>query len=233
MRFSRMAWAGFMLVAGCSQQQAPQPQAEQQPAAETLKLETDQQRASYALGMNIANDLKRKGLQLDAKALAQGLLDAAMGALNALQERMMKEDAEKSRTIAEKNKKEGEEFLAQNKGKEGVVTLPSGLQYKILKEGTGKTPEATSTVVTNYRGTLIDGTEFDSSYSRGQPATFAVNAVIRGWTEALLMMKEGSKWQLFVPAELGYGEHPRPGGKIGPDAVLIFEVELLEVKGKS
>jgi FKBP-type peptidyl-prolyl cis-trans isomerase FklB len=131
--------------------------------------------------------------------------------------------------MGEKNKKEGEAFLAANKKKEGVITLPSGFQYKAIKEGTGKTPKATDTVTVNYRGTLIDGTEFDSSYKRGQPATFRVNGVIAGWTEALQLMKEGSKWELFIPANLAYGERGA-GAAIGPNAVLIFEVELISVK---
>ncbi|PYY03418.1 MAG: hypothetical protein DMG64_08020 [Acidobacteria bacterium] len=122
-------------------------------------------------------------------------------------------------------------FLAANKSKEGVVTLPSGLQYKVLKEGTGPKPSATDSVACNYRGTLINGTEFDSSYKRGQPATFAVNGVIKGWTEALQLMPVGSKWQLFIPADLAYGERGA-GADIGPNSTLIFEVELLSIQAK-
>jgi FKBP-type peptidyl-prolyl cis-trans isomerase len=124
----------------------------------------------------------------------------------------------------------GEKFLKENAAKEGVKTLPSGLQYKVLKEGTGKTPKATDTVVTHYRGTLINGTEFDSSYKRNEPAEFPVNRVIKGWTEALQLMKEGEKWMLFVPSNLAYGPSGTPGGPIGPNETLIFEVELLKVK---
>jgi FKBP-type peptidyl-prolyl cis-trans isomerase FklB len=131
--------------------------------------------------------------------------------------------------VAEKNKKDGEAFLAANAGKEGVVKLPSGLQYKILTPGTGPKPSATDSVVCNYRGTLIDGTEFDSSYKRGQPATFGVGRVIKGWTEALQLMPVGSKWQLFVPAQLAYGDRGA-GADIGPNATLIFEVELLSIE---
>jgi len=149
--------------------------------------------------------------------------------LSALQKELMEKQAEKTKLMGEKNKKEGEAFLAENKKKEGVVTLPSGLQYKVIKEGTGKQPSADATVETNYRGTLIDGTEFDSSYKRGQAATFPVNGVIAGWTEALQLMKEGAKWQLFVPANLAYGERGA-GNVIGPNATLIFEVELISVK---
>ena len=131
----------------------------------------------------------------------------------------------------EANKKEGDVFLAANKTKEGVVTLPSGLQYKILKAGTGAKPTASDTVICNYKGTLIDGKEFDSSYKRGQPATFPVGQVIKGWTEALQIMPVGSKWELFIPSELAYG--PRgPSPDIGPNATLIFEVELLSIQGK-
>ena len=128
-----------------------------------------------------------------------------------------------------KNLKEGEAFLDENKKKEGVTTLPSGLQYKVLKSGAGKTPKATDKVTTHYRGTLIDGTVFDSSYDRGEPTTFPVGGVIRGWTEALQLMKEGDKWQLYVPAQLGYGERGA-GGKIGPNTTLLFEIELLKVE---
>jgi FKBP-type peptidyl-prolyl cis-trans isomerase len=130
------------------------------------------------------------------------------------------------------NKKAGDDFLAQNKTKEGVVALPDGLQYKILKEGNGPKPAATDSVVCNYRGSLIDGTEFDSSYKRGQPATFPVNGVIKGWTEAVQLMPVGSKWQLFVPADLAYGNRGA-GPDIGPNATLIFEVELLSIQNKA
>jgi FKBP-type peptidyl-prolyl cis-trans isomerase FklB len=131
----------------------------------------------------------------------------------------------------ETNRKQGEAFLAANKSKEGVVTLPSGLQYKVLKQGTGPKPVPSDSVVCNYRGTLIDGTEFDSSYKRGEPATFPVDHVIKGWTEALQLMPAGSKWQLFIPPELAYGEKGA-GADIGPNATLIFEVELISVLGK-
>jgi FKBP-type peptidyl-prolyl cis-trans isomerase FklB len=135
---------------------------------------------------------------------------------------------ESSAAVAEKNKKEGEDFLAVNKKKEGVIALPSGLQYRVLKEGKGKSPKATDNVTVHYRGTLIDGTEFDSSYKRGQPATFPLNRVIRGWTEALQLMKEGAKWELVIPSNLAYGERGA-GAIIGSNALLIFEVELLAV----
>jgi FKBP-type peptidyl-prolyl cis-trans isomerase FklB len=131
--------------------------------------------------------------------------------------------------FAERNKKDSEVFFAANRAKEGVIVLPSGLQYRVLKEGDGKRPSLQDKVVCHYRGTLIDGTEFDSSYSRQQPAIFAVSRVIKGWTEALQLMPVGSKWQLFVPPNLAYGE--RGSGRIGPDATLLFEVELLSIQG--
>jgi FKBP-type peptidyl-prolyl cis-trans isomerase FklB len=142
-----------------------------------------------------------------------------------------KEMMAKQQAMADKNKKEGEAFLAENKKKEGVKTLPSGVQYKVIKAGTGKKPKLTDTVTVHYRGTLIDGTEFDSSYKRGQPASFQVSGVIPGWTEALQLMGEGAKWQLFVPSNLAYGERGT-GGPIGPNATLIFEVELISVQEK-
>ena len=148
-----------------------------------------------------------------------------------VQNDLRKKQQEKMQVMGEANKKEGEAFLATNKAKQGVVTLPSGLQYKILKEGTGPKPTATDSVVCNYRGTLINGTEFDSSYKRGQPATFPVVGVIKGWTEALQLMPVGSKWQLVIPSSLAYGERGA-GGDIGPNATLIFEVELMSIQEK-
>jgi FKBP-type peptidyl-prolyl cis-trans isomerase len=149
--------------------------------------------------------------------------------LMAFQKDRMAKMTAKHKTEADKNLKDGETFLAENKKKEGVTTLPSGLQYKVVKSGTGKTPKATDKVTTHYRGTLIDGTVFDSSYERKEPTSFPVNGVIKGWTEALQLMKEGDNWQLFVPAQLGYGERGA-GGKIGANATLIFEIELLKVE---
>jgi FKBP-type peptidyl-prolyl cis-trans isomerase FklB len=144
---------------------------------------------------------------------------------------MMKKKEAEAQQAAQANKLAGQQFLAANKTKEGVVTLPSGLQYKILKEGTGPKPTATDTVVCNYRGTLINGTEFDSSYKGGKPATFPVNQVIKGWTEALQLMPVGSKWQVFVPSDLAYGERG-PGAEIGPNSTLIFEIDLLSIQEK-
>jgi FKBP-type peptidyl-prolyl cis-trans isomerase FklB len=149
--------------------------------------------------------------------------------LTSLQQRLMAARQQELKEKGAKNLEEGKKFLVENQKKEGIKTLPSGLQYKVLTEGSGKTPKAEDTVTVNYKGTLIDGTEFDSSYKRGQPATFQVKGVIKGWTEALQLMKEGSKWQLFIPPELGYGERGA-GSTILPNSTLIFEVELLTVK---
>ncbi len=210
-------------------------------AEEKKALQTTKEKQSYSLGADIGSKLKAQPIEIDPDVFVQGLKDAftkgkmlmteqeIKESLSGLQKELREKQAVLIKELAEKNKKEGEAFLAANKTKEGVKTLPSGLQYKVIKAGTGKTPKADDTVVTNYRGTLIDGTEFDSSYKRGQPATFKVNAVIHGWTEALQLMKEGSKWELFIPANLAYGERGA-GNLIGPDATLIFEVELISVK---
>lgn len=218
----------------------------QSPASKSqspLVLTTDKDKTSYALGLSIGKGLHRDSVEVDPKIFLRGLEDAMAGgktlltddeaqaAMTALQNDLRKAQGERMQQAAEKNKAAGEAFLAANKTKEGVVTLPSGLQYKILQEGTGPKPTASDSVVCNYRGTLIDGTEFDSSYKRGQPATFPVGQVIKAWTEALQLMPVGSKWQLFIPSELGYGARGA-GADIGPNATLIFEVELLSIKGK-
>jgi len=209
-------------------------------AEETAVLKDQKEKASYVLGMDVGNTLKRQGLEVDMDTFAKGISDAVQGkksllseeetkaTVAALRQEMMTKQAEERKKAGEKNKKEGEAFLEANAKKEGVKVLPSGLQYKVITEGTGKTPKATDTVTVNYKGTLIDGTEFDSSYKRGQPASFPVNGVIAGWTEALQLMKEGSKWQLFIPSKLAYGENGA-GPLIGPNAVLVFEVELMSV----
>jgi FKBP-type peptidyl-prolyl cis-trans isomerase len=212
-------------------------------AKEITELKTQKEKTSYAIGMNMAASMKTNAIDVDVDALVKGIRDSLAGGktlmtdeqaretITALQKDLQTKMHEKAKVQAEKNKKEGEEFLAKNKEKEGVKTLPDGLQYKVITEGKGKSPLATDTVTVNYRGTLIDGTEFDSSYKRGQPATFPVNGVIKGWTEALQLMKEGSKWQLFIPSSLAYGERGA-GGLIGPNATLIFEVELIKVGAK-
>jgi FKBP-type peptidyl-prolyl cis-trans isomerase FklB len=209
-----------------------------------LALTTAKQKASYAIGMNIGKTMKKDGVDIDTTILARGMRDAIAGnkslltdeeakaALTELQTSMQKQQEAKAKAASLLNKKEGDAFLAANKTKEGIVTLPSGLQYKIIKEGTGPKPTATDTVVCNYKGTLIDNTEFDSSYKRGQPASFPVGQVIKGWTEALQLMPVGSQWELFVPPDLAYGERGTPGGPIGPDSTLIFQVELLSIKPK-
>jgi FKBP-type peptidyl-prolyl cis-trans isomerase len=159
--------------------------------------------------------------------------EEAKAVLNEVQAEVSKQMQEKAQQVAAANKTEGEAFLAANKEKEGVVTLPSGLQYKIVNAGTGPKPAASDSVSCNYRGTLVNGTEFDSSYKRGQPATFEVDRVIKGWTEALQLMPVGSKWQLFIPSNLAYGETGQPRGGIEPNATLIFDVELLSIVDKN
>jgi FKBP-type peptidyl-prolyl cis-trans isomerase FklB len=210
-------------------------------AEETTLLKTERDKISYGIGMDIGENMKRQSIDIDPDILAQGIKDVFAGGKLLLTEEefrntmenfrkdMMAKQKMQMQEISDKNKKEGEEFLAENKNKEGVITLPSGLQYKVIKEGDGNLPKATDTVTVHYRGTLIDGTEFDSSYGRGEPATFPVNGVIPGWTEALQLMKAGSKWQLFIPSNLAYGERGA-GGRIGPNSTLVFDVELLSIK---
>jgi FKBP-type peptidyl-prolyl cis-trans isomerase FklB len=192
--------------------------------------------------MNVGKNLQRQSIDIDPAILMKGMQDTLAGKtllteaeaqaiLMQLQADMRKKQEEKMQQAGEGNQKEGEAFLAANKAKPGVMALPSGLQYKILKEGTGPKPTTTDTVACNYRGTLVNGTEFDSSYKGGQPVTFPVNGVIKGWTEALQLMPVGSKWQLFIPPDLAYGARGA-GADIGPNATLIFEVELLSIQPK-
>jgi FKBP-type peptidyl-prolyl cis-trans isomerase FklB len=210
-----------------------------------LILKTQKDKASYAIGLNIGKSMHKDSVDVDPAILLRGLKDGLAGSkplltddearasMVALQTDLRKKQEEKMLVQGEANKKIGEAFLAENKTKDGVVTLPSGLQYKILTEGTGPKPAATDTVICNYRGTLLDNTEFDSSYKRGQPATFPVGGVIKGWTEALQLMPVGSKWQLFIPSELAYGARGGAGGGIGPNATLVFEVELMSIQPKA
>jgi FKBP-type peptidyl-prolyl cis-trans isomerase FklB len=207
-------------------------------------LSTQKDKTSYALGMNLAENLKSQSVEIDPNLLLKGMKDALAGGktlltvdeehatLMELQNGLRKAQMEKMAHAGEKNKKEGETFLAANKSKPGVVTLPSGLQYRILHAGTGPKPSVSDSVSCNYKGTLIDGTEFDSSYKRGEPTTFPVSGVIKGWTEALQLMPVGSKWQLFVPASLAYGDRAA-SNLIGPGATLIFEVELVSIQDKN
>jgi len=189
--------------------------------------------------MDIGSNLRKQSIDIDQNILAKGIQDALGGAKSLLTDQEIQETMVALRTemmakqeeVAKKNKVDGEAFLAENKKKEGIKTLPSGLQYKVIKAGTGKKPKLDDTVTANYRGTLIDGTEFDSSYKRGQPVSFRVSGVIPGWTEALQLMGEGAKWQIFVPPNLGYGERGA-GGVIGPNAALIFEIELVSIQEK-
>jgi FKBP-type peptidyl-prolyl cis-trans isomerase FklB len=222
---------------------AAKPPAKPSAAAGQGVLKDQKAKTSYALGMNIGHTIKGQSVDLDQAAFIQGIKDVIAGgktlmsddemaaALTVLQTEMNAKAAEKAKQLGEANKVEGTAFLAANKTKPGVVTLPSGLQYKIITAGTGPKPTPADTVVCNYRGTLINGKEFDSSYKRGQPASFPVGRVIKGWTEALQLMPVGSKWQLFIPPDLAYADHGA-GPDIGPNATLIFEVELISIQGK-
>jgi FKBP-type peptidyl-prolyl cis-trans isomerase len=196
---------------------------------------------SYAIGFDFGRNLKQQDVDLNADIVAQAIKDAKdtsihmmtdeqiRGVMMSFQTQMQAKQTEKNKALGEKNQAEGEKFLAENKTKPGVVTTPSGLQYKVITMGTGPKPKDNQVVVLNYRGTLINGTEFDNSYKTGQPAMFPVKGIIPGFTEALQLMPVGSKWQLFIPSKLAYGEKPM-GGQIGPNATLVFEVELLDAR---
>jgi len=211
----------------------------QEPAA--LKTQTD--KVSYGIGVGAARNLKRQGIEVDVDVLVKGLRDELSGAkllmteddlratMTAFQAEMKQKQEQATKTAAENNKKKGDAFLAEYKTKEGVVTLPSGLEYKVLKAGEGKMPTEADTVECQFRATLLDGTDFDSSYRAGKPVTFEVKAAIPGWREALKLMPVGSKWQLVVPPQLAYGE--RGAGAIGPNSTLVFEVELIAIHDKS
>jgi FKBP-type peptidyl-prolyl cis-trans isomerase FklB len=215
---------------------ATQAMAEEAPA-----LSTQKDKVSYGIGISIGKSFLKDGIEVNLDILMKGLKDALAGAkllmtdeelqttMTTFSKEMQQKQALARAKQTEENKKAGEAYLAENKKKAGVITLPSGLQYKVLTAGTGKKPTKNDTVECNYRGTLINGTEFDSSYKRGEPATFNVSGVIAGWTEALQLMPAGSKWQLFIPASLAYGEQGA-GSVIGPNSTLIFEVELLSIK---
>jgi len=210
-------------------------------AADSAAMGTQKKKVSYGIGVDLARNFTRMGVEFDVDTLAEGMKDALSGrkllmtdeelrtTLTAYQTELKEKQMQAMNTMAAENKKTGDAFLAENKTKEGVVVLPSGLQYKVLKAGDGRKPTATDSVECHYRGTLINGTEFDSSYKTGQPATFKVSGLIPGWTEALKLMPAGSKWQLFVPPELAYGARGA-GRDIGPNTTLIFDLELIAVK---
>lgn len=233
----RTAWAQGGTAGTAQKPAAKKPGATTgaaKPAALVLKDEKD--KLSYALGLSMGTNSKENLIDVNPAVVLQGLKDGLSGkkplmTADEMQATLTKMQADVKVKRAAANLKEGSEFLAANKTKPGVVALPSGLQYKIITEGTGPKPTAEDTVVCNYRGTLIDGKEFDSSYKRGEPASFPVGRVIKGWTEALQLMPVGSKWQLFIPAELAYRDRGA-GPDIGPNATLIFEVELISIKGK-
>jgi FKBP-type peptidyl-prolyl cis-trans isomerase FklB len=229
MKFGWIAVLAVVLVAGPAY------------AGDQVTLKTQKDKVSYIIGINIGSSMKRQSVEVNPDLLLKGLKDGLSGTkpllapdemrktMTVFNEEMKKKHDAELKKLGAKNKEEGEKFLAQNKKKEGIVTLPSGLQYKIITKGKGKSPTINDIVTVNYRGTLIDGKEFDSSYKRGKPATFPVKGVIKGWTEALQLMKPGAKWELFIPPDLGYGARGA-GSIIPPDSTLIFEVELLSVK---
>jgi FKBP-type peptidyl-prolyl cis-trans isomerase FklB len=251
--------AGIVLLGSASAQQTPATNTQTTPSAKPsttthksataaakpkpLALVTDKDKQSYSIGVNVGKSLHRDSIDVDPKIVLQGLEDAlADGKLlltdeqmktvmTALQTQVRQKLEEKRQAQAETDQKDGAAFMAANATKEGVVTLPSGLQYKIMVAGTGPKPTATDSVICQYRGTLLDNTEFDNSYKRGQPVTINVGGVIKGWSEALQLMPVGSKWQLFIPPALAYGEAGK--GPIGPNSTLIFEVELLSIQPKT
>lgn len=226
---------GLALV-GCNKQESG--------AAAEVALETQEQKVSYIIAEDMAKRLESQDVKLDPQVVMMALSDVASGResrlsdedkqqviavfqenMQAKQQEMLAKQEEEFKASADKNMAEGKAFLEENAKKEGVQTTASGLQYKVITEGSGDSPSADSTVEVDYRGTLIDGTEFDSSYKRGEPVQFPVDGVIKGWTEALQLMKEGAKWELYIPSDLAYGPGGA-GGQIGPNATLIFEVEL-------
>ncbi|SHJ49670.1 FKBP-type peptidyl-prolyl cis-trans isomerase FklB [Hymenobacter daecheongensis DSM 21074] len=209
-----------------------------------MNLSSLKEQISYIIGRDLARNFAQQGLDLDVDVLAASMKEGLSGQPSRLSQDQMREAMEQlqaqmggpeeddddtpNSADMSNNKQAGEDFLAENKNKPGVHTLPSGLQYEVLTEGSGKKPGPTSNVTTHYHGTLLNGTVFDSSYQRGQPASFGVNQVIAGWTEALQLMPEGSKWRLYIPSEMAYGKRGA-GRDIGPDSALIFDVELLKV----
>lgn len=254
-KYVTLAVAALVAMVGVvgAQQQSGQPA--QKPAAPSAQPQTAQpstgqpqagkpesvaDRASYAIGYQFGRQFKQNEITVNNDLLMKGLRDGLAGgqasltdeemqtAVQAFQQQFMQQQAEKQKVQGEKNKSEGEAYLAKNKERAGVKTTASGLQYEVVKEGTGPQPKATDTVTVHYKGTLTDGTEFDSSYQRNEPATFALKDVIAGWTEGLQLMKVGSKYKLYVPAALAWGEQGR-GPVIGPNAAVVFEVELISI----
>jgi len=231
------------MLAACSQQAEVKKAEVKNAEPAGLQLNSDKAKLSYAIGMDIGSSLKSLNADLDRPTLLAALNDRLDGAKLKLSEadagkakqaffkKQAEQVAAKQKAAGEKNKVDGEAFLVENGKKEGVTTTKSGLQYEVLKQGDGAMPKATDKVTVNYRGTLIDGTEFDSSYKRGQPVTFPLNGVIKGWTEGVQLMKVGSKYKFVLPSELAYGAHGA-GPKIGPNSVLVFEVELLSIGDK-
>lgn len=223
--------SSVVLVAGC-QKEAEEPKA--------VELTTLEQKVNYTIARNLANNFKQNGLVVDPDSFMLALNDVRddvesrlteeemQTVMQTFQEQAMAKREEEQKKIADENAEKGKKFLEENKAKEGVTTTESGLQYRVITEGTGVKPKATDTVTVHYSGKLLDGTEFDSSYSRNEPATFDLNSVIPGWTEGLQLMPEGAKWELVIPSDLAYG--PGANGPIPPNSVLVFEVELLEVK---
>ena len=228
----RTLWAAVLAVGliGC-----------QTTDEKNVKLETQKDKVSYSIGLNIGKNMTRDSIAINPDIFLRGVLDAAADSAHrlmtdkemqetmmAFQQEMQKKQMEQAHAAGEKNRLEGEAFLSENAKKPGVVTLPSGLQYRILVEGKGKKPNAAATVRTHYTGKLLNGTEFDSSIKRGEPAVLPVGGVPKGWAEALVLMPEGSKWEIFIPSSLAYGE-AGAGGVIPPNATLIMEVELIAI----
>lgn len=210
-------------------------------AKEIKRLVTEKEKVSYSIGLSIGKSFKQQAIEIDMDTLVKGVEDALQESnpllteeeirevMTNLQKSLMAKKQQEDDQVAGKNLEEGKQFLEANKKRSGVKTLPSGLQYEVIQAGAGNSPKLDDTVVTNYKGTLIDGTEFDSSYKRGKPLVCPVNGVIQGWIEALQLMKPGAKWKLYIPAELAYGARSA-GPVIGPNSTLIFEIELLEIK---
>ncbi len=239
MKLSLVAATAAVALVGSALAFAQDPKPAAAPAA-VPEVKDLKSKASYAIGQNMGKQFKSQAVDIDTDLFAKGLKDGIDGkgtmtdeqireTLMAFQQQLQSKMAEVAEKKAGSVKQEGDAFLKANAAKPGVITRPSGLQYKVVKEGAGASPKATDSVSVHYEGRLVDGTVFDSSIKRGEPATFGVNQVIKGWTEALQVMKVGSKWQVYIPSELAYGASPRPGGPIPPNAVLIFDVELLGI----